>query len=88
MSRWQRRPWFPAAAAVAVLLLGSGILAQTTVDKRVGASHQIDEEFARLVREWTTRPEFLSPLVDHLPKVLASQARKTCSVITSASRRS
>ncbi|HET7619815.1 MAG TPA: M14 family zinc carboxypeptidase [Vicinamibacterales bacterium] len=28
-----------------------------------------DAEFARLVREWTTKPEFLSPLVDHLPKV-------------------
>lgn len=28
-----------------------------------------DPEFARLVREWTTRPEFLSPLVDHLPVV-------------------
>jgi hypothetical protein len=28
----------------------------------------MDEEFARSVREWTTRPEFLSPLVDHLPK--------------------
>src|SRR5436190_21162951 len=27
-----------------------------------------DEEFARLVKEWTTRPEFMSPLVDHLPK--------------------
>src|SRR5690349_6056415 len=27
-----------------------------------------DAEFARLVKEWTTRPEFLSPLVDHLPK--------------------
>src|SRR5437588_1894073 len=27
-----------------------------------------DDEFARLVKEWTTRPEFLSPLVDHLPK--------------------
>jgi len=27
-----------------------------------------DEEFARLVKEWTTKPEFLSPLVDHLPK--------------------
>jgi len=27
-----------------------------------------DEEFARLVKEWTTRPEFISPLVDHLPK--------------------
>jgi hypothetical protein len=26
-----------------------------------------DAEFARLVKEWTTRPEFLSPLVDHLP---------------------
>ena len=28
-----------------------------------------DEEFAKLVKEWTTRPEFISPLVDHLPKV-------------------
>src|SRR5882724_7213659 len=28
-----------------------------------------DEEFARLIKEWTTRPEFMSPLVDHLPKV-------------------
>src|SRR5947208_8606998 len=28
-----------------------------------------DPEFARLVKEWTTRPEFISPLVDHLPKV-------------------
>ena len=29
---------------------------------------QTDDEFARLVKEWTTRPEFSSPLVDHLPK--------------------
>jgi len=28
-----------------------------------------DEEFARLVKEWTTKPEFMTPLVDHLPKV-------------------
>src|SRR5437016_5512668 len=27
-----------------------------------------DEEYAKLVKEWTTRPEFMSPLVDHLPK--------------------
>src|SRR3954452_21936307 len=27
------------------------------------------EEVARVVKEWTTKPEFLSPLVDHLPKV-------------------
>ena len=30
-----------------------------------------DEEFARLVKEWTTKPEFSSPLVDHLPKAAA-----------------
>jgi len=29
----------------------------------------MDEEFARTVKEWTTKPEFMSPLVDHLPKV-------------------
>ena len=28
----------------------------------------MDEEYARLVKEWTTAPEFMSPLVDHLPK--------------------
>ncbi len=32
-------------------------------------SQSMDEEFARSVRTWTTKPEFLSPLVDHLPRV-------------------
>src|SRR5689334_13772188 len=27
-----------------------------------------DEDYARLVKEWTTRPDLMSPLVDHLPK--------------------
>jgi hypothetical protein len=27
-----------------------------------------DPEYAAKVKEWTTRPEFMSPLVDHLPK--------------------
>jgi hypothetical protein len=27
-----------------------------------------DEDFARSVKQWTTMPEFLSPLVDHLPQ--------------------
>lgn len=27
-----------------------------------------DEDYARLVKEWTTSPQFMSPLVDHLPK--------------------
>src|SRR3954451_12393927 len=44
------------AAAMAVTLA----LAQT--------KQAMDEEYARLVKEWTTGPEFMSPLVDHLPK--------------------
>src|SRR5215469_4085585 len=35
---------------------------------RLGAQND-DPEFARLVKEWTTRSDFISPLVDHLPKV-------------------
>src|SRR5579864_3961946 len=27
-----------------------------------------DPDYAKSVKEWTTRPEFISPLVDHLPK--------------------
>ncbi len=30
---------------------------------------QMDEDFAKSIREWTTKPEFISPLIDHLPKV-------------------
>jgi len=52
-----------SAVAIALLaLVGSLVVAQSP-------AQQQDEEFARLVKEWTTRPEFLSPLVDHLPKV-------------------
>jgi hypothetical protein len=54
------------ASALLVFGLGSGMFAQTAGNKAVGAD---DPEFARLVKEWTTRPEFISPLVDHLPKV-------------------
>jgi hypothetical protein len=36
---------------------------------QTNASQPMDEEFAKSVKEWTTKPEFLSPLVDHLPKV-------------------
>jgi Zinc carboxypeptidase len=31
-------------------------------------AQQMDPEFAKSQKEWTTRPEFSSPLVDHLPK--------------------
>jgi hypothetical protein len=41
----------------------------TAVSAQQKPAQQMDEDFARSVREWTTRPEFMSPLVDHLPKV-------------------
>jgi hypothetical protein len=57
-----------------LLALGTGIIAQTAQKKAVGSpgaevNQPNDEEFARLVKQWTTRPDFISPLVDHLPKV-------------------
>ncbi len=60
---------------LAVLLLvltatafGARLPAQPRATPPRASAQPHDEEFARLVREWTTRPEFLSPLVDHLPK--------------------
>src|SRR5262249_27189699 len=49
-------------AAVSTLALAAALFSQT-------APQTQDEDFAKLVREWTTRPEFMSPLVDHLPKI-------------------
>jgi Zinc carboxypeptidase len=55
----------PMVIALFVLLLGLSAIptAQLPV-----ASEQSDPEFSKLVKEWTTKPEFISPLVDHLPK--------------------
>ena len=52
--------WF-AATALALTLLAPPAAAQP------GNGQAMDADFAAQVREWTTRPEFLSPLVDHLP---------------------
>ena len=49
----------------AVLLTTAAALAQQTQDP----------DYARLVKEWTTRPEFMSPLVDHLPKAPGFQPK-------------
>jgi hypothetical protein len=48
---------------ILILSICSPILAQQK------QAQQMDEDFAKSVKEWTTRPEFISPLVDHLPKV-------------------
>jgi Zinc carboxypeptidase len=56
--------WAFALVTTAVVALG----AQHSVLQPRDPAQLQDEEFARLVKEWTTRPEFSSPLVDHLPK--------------------
>ncbi|MBI3207817.1 MAG: hypothetical protein HYZ37_02825 [Candidatus Solibacter usitatus] len=43
---------------VSLALLALPVCAQT-----------MDDDFAKSVKQWTTKPEFSSPLVDHLPKV-------------------
>src|SRR6202140_5421023 len=71
MFQWTRHGRVFALTSVLVTTLSTGMVAQTTGNKTVRASATVSEdtEFARLVKEWTTRPEFSSPLVDHLPKV-------------------
>ena len=61
ISPWIRRRLAPIS--LLILLVSSSVPAQQK------NSQQPDEDFARSVKEWTTRPEFISPLVDHLPKV-------------------
>jgi hypothetical protein len=41
---------------------------QMVIETRDPAQTQ-DEDFAKAVKEWTTAPNFTSPLVDHLPKI-------------------
>ncbi len=74
MSQWRR----PARLLVSIFLLvaglGTGTIAQSSGNKAVRASAAAgsdavdDTDFSRAVKEWTTKPEFSSPLVDHLPK--------------------
>ena len=49
-----------ATTVLAFMLFAPAAIAQP-------GGQAMDADFAARVREWTTRPEFLSPLVDHLP---------------------
>ncbi len=52
----------------AVLLLGASLSAASDPPKfGRDPSQPIDEEYTKKIREYTTRPFFLSPLVDYLP---------------------
>ena len=57
-------------------LVGAALLAavvslpaQQMVTETRDPSQTQDEDFAKSVKEWTTQPYYISPLVDHLPKV-------------------
>jgi hypothetical protein len=58
-----------SARAARVVLAFTVFLALAVGMAGQGPSQSQDDDFARAVREWTTSPEFLSPLVDHLPRV-------------------
>jgi hypothetical protein len=55
--------------AVCAFVCACPAAAQQSVLETRNPNQTQDEDFARAVAEWTTKPEFLSPLVDHLPKV-------------------
>ena len=74
--------------SLATLVAGRSMPAQQMVTETRDPAQPQDEEFAKLVKEWTTQPYFISPLVDHLPKVPAFRPRKRCSATTSGPRRS
>jgi hypothetical protein len=64
-----RRAWSGLVAAAGVFCVAISMPAQQMVTETRDISQPQDEEFAKLVAEWTTAPYYLSPLVDHLPKV-------------------
>ena len=60
----------PALLAIAVVLVAAmSVPAQQMVTETRDPAQPQDEEFAKLVAQWTTAPYYSSPLVDHLPKV-------------------
>ncbi len=55
-------------AFVAQAAVPSAQSAQPSAAAAAATTEQMDADFASSVKEWTTKPEFMSPLVDHLPK--------------------
>src|SRR6187399_3421843 len=53
----------------ALLFAVASLPAQQMVTETFDAAQPQDPDFAKSVKEWTTQPYFISPLVDHLPLV-------------------
>jgi hypothetical protein len=58
----------PGLLLVVALFLSSAIQTEGQAQKPAASAVQEDADFAEFVKKATTKPEFLSPLVDHLPK--------------------
>src|SRR6202021_2561468 len=78
--RWcphSRRPLSPAPfvsrreiesmRSLAVVVFALTMVAPALGVAQSNAGQAMDATFAAHVKEWTTKPEFVSPLVDHLP---------------------
>ena len=53
--------------------------AQQMVTETRDPAQRQDEDFAKSVKEWTTQPFYMSPLVDHLHVQGIPTPRRTCS---------
>ena len=65
--KWQRQ-WAFLVSGLA-LVAAIALPAQQMVTETRDPAQSQDEDFAKSVKEWTTQPYFISPLVDHLPRV-------------------
>ena len=64
--RWLTR--FATLVALSLLLAAPSAPARAGQTAAGTSGESTTRNSPRLVKEWTTKPEFLSPLVDHLPK--------------------
>ena len=62
-----RRPLAPARTVLAICLIAAVCAGRPEAQSRTPALPD-DAEYARFVKQATTRPEFSSPLIDHLPR--------------------
>lgn len=49
------------------MLVGATLITGAMLVATGAGAQQMDPDYAKSVKEWTTRPEFMSPMVDHLP---------------------
>ena len=82
-----RRRWSGLAVSAAVLAAVISMPAQQMVTETRDPAQPQDEDFAKLVKEWTTQPYFMQPARRSPAEGRrASRRRRTCSAITSARR--